>query len=938
MKRKYITRFSLAALIAVQSILAPFGVSSLHAYSADDYTGWQNITPQGTDASQLAHANFPSYQTLKSDGASSLYLFDSNYKTIYFSTNNGSTWGVVPLPNEITYLDRDRSAVANNGIILLHGYREEGDVYYLSKNYGSTWQVIAPGAYPRAPQSPNLALSHDGQTIVISDVNPLGYLAPYLSRDGGSTWNELIPPTADPDQWAWGLNSLSGDGTTVALVGLNSTIGVHSLFISHDKGLTWQVAMTTPTDTEAPVIQTNGGASSNNGTTLAITLLDDFAGHFVTSLSHDGGLTWQVQSNVLSGGDIAMSDDGQVIVTNGNSNQYVSWNGGENWQILTTNTNMYFAPQARNDGIIYRNTTNDTNLIWHKESSQPTSFAPLGGLRLGETATSSNGSVIVTLADTAYGQGKQVLISNNYGNSWTNVTPADALFTDDTAVSLSSNGASIILSTNSGGHQAIVVSKNKGVTWQTIIPPLQNSLYDEVSFSADGTTYLWGVGVDGDPMFYYSLTRDNGTHWEAIQLPGITPEQTLYNPVISGDGSIIIASVIDYTTGAFSDPAISRDGGVSWQRIPLPRIDPLGDEAFYIAKNNIDLFIRSWSESGGVQFYHLAPTSSLTPTNITPQDIEPSSSDWTVYTSGNGSTVILQAYDGTTYISRDKGVTFTTLSPQATGIASFASFEISQDGSVLIAQGMDEDWQPIIKVSYDSATTWQDPPLATATSFSELFTTIPSISLSSDGTSLYVLSNEGYLYRSILTSIEPNENQPPLTPTVSISDSHSQGSTTPTATNPNSPQRITTTQPTFSGIATPGSHINVTVHSDPITCTTVAAQDGSWSCTLPSAIPPGVHTLIVTVTDADTGEITTLGPFYLEIASGSGQTTVTNQTANPTAPNTGIEQLLLQALPHSGTSSRTPGSATIPSISIAVVAITLLGILGWALVRTASRR
>jgi hypothetical protein len=71
--------------------------------------------------------------------------------------------------------------------------------------------------------------------------------------------------------------------------------------------------------------------------------------------------------------------------------------------------------------------------------------------------------------------------------------------------------------------------------------------------------------------------------------------------------------------------------------------------------------------------------------------------------------------------------------------------------------------------------------------------------------------------------------------------------------------------PTFSGIAEPGYTVEVTVHSDPVTCNDTANTSGEWSCALPSTLPAGNHTVIVTVTDLF-GAVYTLGPTSIVVA------------------------------------------------------------------------
>jgi hypothetical protein len=88
------------------------------------------------------------------------------------------------------------------------------------------------------------------------------------------------------------------------------------------------------------------------------------------------------------------------------------------------------------------------------------------------------------------------------------------------------------------------------------------------------------------------------------------------------------------------------------------------------------------------------------------------------------------------------------------------------------------------------------------------------------------------------------------------------------------------TQPTFSGKANPGASVTVTVHSDPVSCTTTADADGNWSCTLPSSLPAGTHTVVVSVTPNGGGAATDFGPYTVTV-NGSQPTVVT--------PNTGLK-------------------------------------------------
>ncbi len=90
--------------------------------------------------------------------------------------------------------------------------------------------------------------------------------------------------------------------------------------------------------------------------------------------------------------------------------------------------------------------------------------------------------------------------------------------------------------------------------------------------------------------------------------------------------------------------------------------------------------------------------------------------------------------------------------------------------------------------------------------------------------------------------------------------------------------------PTFTGTATPGATIEVTVRSDPIVCTATADINGSWSCTLPSGLQAGSHTVTVIVTDPG-GSIQQLGPYIVNV-TGQHAATIDNETV-PNAPDSG---------------------------------------------------
>ncbi|MFZ1361230.1 MAG: Ig-like domain-containing protein [Candidatus Saccharimonadales bacterium] len=106
----------------------------------------------------------------------------------------------------------------------------------------------------------------------------------------------------------------------------------------------------------------------------------------------------------------------------------------------------------------------------------------------------------------------------------------------------------------------------------------------------------------------------------------------------------------------------------------------------------------------------------------------------------------------------------------------------------------------------------------------------------------------------------------------------------PLGANPVIPER-----PFFYGTASPNASVVITVHSDPVTCATVADNHGNWSCTLNQSLPPGNHTVYVQITNPDSS-IEHLGPFTVTVLSdGSVPATINNNLLTRIkAPNSGI--------------------------------------------------
>lgn len=142
-------------------------------------------------------------------------------------------------------------------------------------------------------------------------------------------------------------------------------------------------------------------------------------------------------------------------------------------------------------------------------------------------------------------------------------------------------------------------------------------------------------------------------------------------------------------------------------------------------------------------------------------------------------------------------------------------------------------------------------------------------------------------------------------------------------TKPIANQPVIPKKPTFTGTATPGARVVVTVHSDPVTCATIADANGDWSCTLPSDLEPGQHTVIAVITNPD-GSIVNLGPYTVSV-SGGGSTGVVIDSKTPLVPNTGLD--IIEKLRQHQRTKSIQGyivAAVLAGLAVVILSITML--------------
>lgn len=162
-----------------------------------------------------------------------------------------------------------------------------------SKDHGVTW---TKPSIPSGLFITNSAISSDGQVIIFQGTSG----APYMTRDGGSTW--VIPSTSGTSN---GGLACSSDGKYILCSGRSSSDA--RMRLSSDFGVTW--------GTVGTIVSSNSGLAccmSKNGKYMYQAIGNSNAVRF----SSDFGATWSnlINSAALQlGTTLRCSDDGSIV-------------------------------------------------------------------------------------------------------------------------------------------------------------------------------------------------------------------------------------------------------------------------------------------------------------------------------------------------------------------------------------------------------------------------------------------------------------------------------------------------------------------------------------------------------------------------------------------------------------------------------------------------
>jgi photosystem II stability/assembly factor-like uncharacterized protein len=149
----------------------------------------------------------------------------SVYPLVLVTADGGATWArrLLPAIEGLSFALRD-VCLASSGVALATGLGFSGEVGLVSRDAGSSWNVIPAIGATYGAGAVDCA---DGTNLWIASVGPTGEIRLLTSSDGGQSFSDGTSRVAD-SPFAWMLlgDPLAGSGATLQRVSLGATFGV----------------------------------------------------------------------------------------------------------------------------------------------------------------------------------------------------------------------------------------------------------------------------------------------------------------------------------------------------------------------------------------------------------------------------------------------------------------------------------------------------------------------------------------------------------------------------------------------------------------------------------------------------------------------------------------------------------------------------------------
>lgn len=534
-------------------------LSPLPTPRGEGMANWTLLGPPGADVTVVAaSATVPSLVFAGTAPEGSLG------GSLYRSTDNGTTWSVVPAMAGKSVFDIQAAVGGEIYLATQNGVWESddnGEAWApLSLNIGNNNMVVSLAV---DPGDPHILWAGIADAIGAQPINVM------RSIDGGLTWLDKTPPHANP-MTCTGIAADPNHSDTVVAVFGNALSG-GEVWVTMDGGLTW-------TDRSAGLPANPLRTVAFDGEKLLIGGGVNFGSQDVgLYMSTDMGASWQALHDmtwplkVVT--DIAV-DPGNpqtILATTDGAGVNRSTDGGATWEIGIGGTAGMAAQSLRYDPSIQNLYLATTSLGVFRSVDGGENFLASGGgmseLNLTSIASSPVDTRTIAVAFQGANSGG-VYRSDDVGAHWTLEALPPTRFS---SVGFSSEGTLYAIS--SGPTDIApegLYRRNSDASWTSLGPdqgPLFESNLATMRFSEnDVGLILLGGGDFGVAGFASTIWRsaDAGSTWSKVFLGGDQDFVTDIEIVEDGMDQSMVASYDGSNAPQFGGALRSDDGGLAW--------------------------------------------------------------------------------------------------------------------------------------------------------------------------------------------------------------------------------------------------------------------------------------------------------------------------------------------------------------------------------------